>query len=69
MPIQRSLKVSNEACQGSGTYKIGVSLRRIASDRFPLPFGLLLLAALFSGCNALPFSPQPAGSTFPPVEE
>ena len=58
MPIQRSLKVSNEASQGRCTFRIGATLRRIASLRLPLPFGLLLLTALLSGCDALPFRPR-----------
>ncbi len=58
MPIQRSLTVSNEASQGRCTFGIGATLRRYASLPLPLPFGLLLLVALLSGCNALPFRPR-----------
>ena len=58
MPIQRSLKVSNEPRSGSGNFGLSVARHHTASLRLFSHFGLLLLAALLSGCNGLPFRPR-----------
>ena len=58
MPILRSLIVSNEARPGSGNLRNGAALWLSCLRRLPLCFRLLLLAALLSGCDALPFSPR-----------
>ena len=58
MPIQRSLIVSNEARPGWDNPRIGAAPWQFLSRRFPLHFGLLLLAVLLSGCSAQPFRPR-----------
>jgi len=58
MPIQRSLTVSNEARPGRCIVRIGVALRRSVCLCLSLHFGLVLLATLLSGCNALPSPPR-----------
>ena len=58
MPIQRSLTVSNEARPDRCKVRIGVALRRSVCLCLSLHFALVLLAALLSGCNALPSPPR-----------
>ncbi len=58
MPIQRSLIVSNNARPGRGNLERGAAPWVTLSGRLQLNFRLLLLAALLSGCNALPFRPR-----------
>ena len=58
MPIQRSLIVSSEARPGRCNLSIGAALWHFVLRRLSLLFGLLLMAALFTGCDALPFPPR-----------
>ena len=58
MPTQRSLKVSNDPKSGRCSLWLSTEPWHTASRRLHSHVGLLLLAALLSGCNALPFRPR-----------
>ena len=58
MPIQHSLRVSNDPMAGRYSIWLSAELWYVAFRRLLLNIGLLLLAALLCSCNALPFRPR-----------
>ena len=58
MPIQPSLRVSNELRPGKCIFASRAAVFHSVSRRLPLHLGLLLLALLLNGCDALPSRPR-----------